>query len=389
VIATAALPAVAGALPPAGALAAGPPQGDFLNPGNIAVSPQTGDIYVADTGHGYVLRFNSSGAYLGQFHHPPAAYAPYPQYLAMAPSGDVYVSDQDAGTWLFSASGSYLSTVSGPNGGVAGQVAVDPSTGWFYIVNSNTIQKFDAAGNYVTDFYNQNAPANIIQGLAVDPVSHDVYASLAYSNLVEKFDSAGNFLSSFGTIGNGPGQWHSPGNMAVDGSANLYVADPDGNRVLKFDSSGRYLQQVGRAGSGKGEYQSPYALAVDASGNLYVLEWGNHDAVEKFSPAGSYIGQFAGDGTSSLRGSGGSSGATNSGAKCASCVVPRLVGLRLSSASQRLRRAHCLLGRVRRMPSTRRTGIVLSQNPKPGARSAAGGFVSVAVSQRRPAKGKK
>ena len=52
----------------------------------------------------------------------------------------------------------------------------------------------------------------------------------------------------------------------------------------------------------------------------------------------------------------------------ARCRVPRVIGLRLGRARQRIRRANCSVGRVRRV-RTRRSlrGRVIGQSPRPGA----------------------
>jgi hypothetical protein len=50
----------------------------------------------------------------------------------------------------------------------------------------------------------------------------------------------------------------------------------------------------------------------------------------------------------------------------ARCRVPRVIGFRLGQARQRIRRANCSVGRVRRAHS-RRVGRVIGQSPRPGA----------------------
>jgi len=48
--------------------------------------------------------------------------------------------------------------------------------------------------------------------------------------------------------------------------------------------------------------------------------------------------------------------------------VPRLLGLRLGAAKQRIRAANCSVGRVRRARSRRQLrGRVIGQSPRPGS----------------------
>ena len=64
------------------------------------------------------------------------------------------------------------------------------------------------------------------------------------------------------------------------------------------------------------------------------------------------------------------------------CVVPELVGLKLSAAKRGLKAAGCDVGAVKRKKSRRQAGRVLSQKAKPGSRLAAGTKVAVTVGRR-------
>jgi beta-lactam-binding protein with PASTA domain len=63
--------------------------------------------------------------------------------------------------------------------------------------------------------------------------------------------------------------------------------------------------------------------------------------------------------------------------------VPRLIGLRLGVARQRIRRANCRVGTVRRV-RTRRSlrGRVVGQSPRPGAVRRVGFPVNLRVGRR-------
>jgi hypothetical protein len=64
-----------------------------------------------------------------------------------------------------------------------------------------------------------------------------------------------------------------------------------------------------------------------------------------------------------------------------SCVVPRVVGLRLSVAKARIRKANCSVGQTRRAKS-KKIGRVIVQSPRPGARRARGARVKLVVGRR-------
>jgi len=63
------------------------------------------------------------------------------------------------------------------------------------------------------------------------------------------------------------------------------------------------------------------------------------------------------------------------------CVVPKVIGLRLTAARVRIRRARCAVGRVRRAHSGR-VGRVLAQNPRAGAQRLVGSRVNLLVGRR-------
>jgi beta-lactam-binding protein with PASTA domain len=63
------------------------------------------------------------------------------------------------------------------------------------------------------------------------------------------------------------------------------------------------------------------------------------------------------------------------------CVVPRLIGLRLAKAKSKILRAHCRVGRIRRLRS-RLVGRVIGQSPHAGARKSRGFRVTLLVGRR-------
>jgi subtilisin family serine protease len=65
------------------------------------------------------------------------------------------------------------------------------------------------------------------------------------------------------------------------------------------------------------------------------------------------------------------------------CVVPAVVGRRLSTARARITHAGCRVGRVRRARSKARAGHVATQHPRPGTRLAPRAHVNLTVSRGR------
>ena len=64
------------------------------------------------------------------------------------------------------------------------------------------------------------------------------------------------------------------------------------------------------------------------------------------------------------------------------CVVPKAKGKKLRAAKRAIKRAHCSVGKVTRVYSTKvKKGRVISQKPKPGTKLAAGSKLSLKVSK--------
>jgi beta-lactam-binding protein with PASTA domain len=59
-----------------------------------------------------------------------------------------------------------------------------------------------------------------------------------------------------------------------------------------------------------------------------------------------------------------------------------VIGLRLSAAKTKIRRAHCTVGRVTKRVNARRVGRVLKQTPRPGAVRTRGAKVNLVVGRR-------
>jgi DNA-binding beta-propeller fold protein YncE len=60
---------------------------------------------------------------------------------------------------------------------------------------------------------------------------------------VIKFDRNAKFLMTWGTKGEGPGQFNLPHSVDIDRNRRVYVADRANSRIQVFDENGKYLDQ--------------------------------------------------------------------------------------------------------------------------------------------------
>ena len=92
----------------------------------------------------------------------------------------------------------------------------------------------------------------------------------------------GRFLTTWGSSGNGDGQFDGPFGVAVDGSGNVFVVDDGNNRIQKFTNTGTFLTTWGSCGFGDGRFINPTCVAVDGSGNVFVAD-NNNNRIQKFA----------------------------------------------------------------------------------------------------------
>ncbi len=89
-----------------------------------------------------------------------------------------------------------------------------------------------------------------------------------------------------------------PTDVAWDAAGNVFVADGAGNnaRIAKFNSKGVFIKSWGSKGNGPGQFGSVLAVAVDAQGNVYVADGGNK-RIQVYDNNGTFKTQYTNIGT--------------------------------------------------------------------------------------------
>jgi sugar lactone lactonase YvrE len=129
-------------------------------------------------------------------------------------------------------------------------------------------------------------------GIAVDPVSHDLYIAERGNNRISRITSAGTFVMKWGVPGTGNGEFNAPIGVAADAAGYVYVTDHNNNRIQKFRVAGGQAQHVatwGGTGTLNGQLSGPYGITLDANGVLWVADGFNH-RIQKFDTNGNFLG---------------------------------------------------------------------------------------------------
>lgn len=335
--------------------------GEFTNPQGVALDPSLGVVYVVDGTR--VEKFDYQGHFLLQWGSYDLFQAA--SWIAVDPSShDVYLVANGNGAnkvLIFDPSGNFLGQF-GSSGADNGQftqaagIAINPSTHNVFVADAipgqGRVEEFSPSGTYLYQFGVAGTPND----MAIDPATGNIYVVVG-SNQVQVYNSLGIFIGAFGT-----NQLGMAKGIAIDPyTRDVYVADDSTYTVDQFNIDGQFLSEFGGFGSGAGQFEGPFGVAADPTYGLIYVADASGARVEIWYQPHPPPPPGGGGGTPH-------------------CVVPRLVGKRLTAARQALAAAHCALGRVRHRHTKRaHRGRVVSQSERAGTRLAAGAKVGVVV----------
>jgi DNA-binding beta-propeller fold protein YncE len=202
------------------------------------------NIWVVDVGAHTVLKVQPSGRILmvlGRRGSPGADEARFnqPTDVAVAPGGDIYVTDGygNSRVMKFSRDGKFL-TQWGSKGSGPGE--------------------FDLPHAVVLDLEGR------------------VYVADRENNRIQVFTPEGQFVAQWPELG-------SPWGLVMTPEEDILMADGKNNRIIKVGRDGRLLGTYGKPGKRSGEFSLAHGIALGTGGEIFVAEVANW-RVQKLVP---------------------------------------------------------------------------------------------------------
>ena len=276
---------------------AGTVPGTFNAPRGIAVAPD-GSIYVTDSRNHRIQHFAADGALLGTFGSngdislgdAPIGTFNEPWGIAVAPNGDVFVSD----TWnhriqRFTSEGKPIKMWGVFGGsdtpdGLYGPRGIAVSTdGRVFVADTGNkrIMVYDMNGKFITSFGGDgydlgkfNEPTDV----KVDSAGN-IYVADAWNQRVQMFTDVGDNTFTPAKFWDVDG-WSSQTldnkpYLAVFGDK-VFVTDPEGYRVIEFRNNGTFVQLWGEFGIENSQFGLPNGIAVGPDGAIWVADAANN-----------------------------------------------------------------------------------------------------------------
>ncbi|HXB73149.1 MAG TPA: hypothetical protein VNY05_33235 [Candidatus Acidoferrales bacterium] len=249
-------------------------QAQLSGPLGLCVAP-SGDIYVTDQGNKRVRKISPSGTITtvagngfgvsgGDGGPATSAGMVIPIRCAVDQNSNLFIVDQGAHVIRKVNADNLISTYAGTTQGFSGDGGLATQAA----MNNPTAAAVDAAGNlYVSDQVNQRIRRIDASTLTITTVAGT--GSAGYSG------DGGSAISA---------SLNFPGGVVVDSSGELFIVDSTNNRVRKV--SGGIISLVAGTGTPgfagdrgpalQAQFNNPFAITLDKAGNLYVGDIANN-----------------------------------------------------------------------------------------------------------------
>ena len=189
---------------------------------------------------------------------------------------------------------------------VAG-VAVDQEDRVYLICRGEQpVIVYDRQGNFIRTWGKGDFSPRT-HGIYVGP-DGTIYATDDGNHTVRQFTPEGRLLMTMGTLNvpsdtgydgkttgsiqRAAGPFHRPTNVAIGPRGDIYISDGYGNaRVHMFSATGQLKRSWGSPGDGPGQFRLPHGIACAADGRVFVCDR-EIDRIQIFSPDGEFLEQW-------------------------------------------------------------------------------------------------
>jgi DNA-binding beta-propeller fold protein YncE len=144
------------------------------------------------------------------------------------------------------------------------------------------------------------------QGIAIDPVSNDIFIADSGNNRISRWrlNALGiiGLVDTFGQLGDGEQDFHTPSDIAISDNGECYITDQFNHRIQVMDRDGHWLRSFGQAGYGidNDNFLLPTSIEHD-DGYIFISDLVNR-AVKVFDQNDQFVCSFSGFGADSSKG---------------------------------------------------------------------------------------
>ena len=139
--------------------------------------------------------------------------------------------------------------------------------------------------------FNDTLILNQPTGIAFNKVKSEIWVIETAAHSISILDKSGKKIRSFGSRGNGNGEFNFPTSIWIDDQGIAYVVDALNYRIQIFDKEGKFVSTFGEAGNSSGYFAMPKGIATDSYGNIYVTDALFHN-VQIFDKQGRFLYSF-------------------------------------------------------------------------------------------------
>lgn len=176
----------------------------------------------------------------------------------------------------------------GPEDGLAGQpfdVTIAPDgTVW---TMADVLNAIDPEGSVIESW--PSTTPDFSRGAIHFDQEGNLYVVDTPNHRVLKYGPDREFLLSWGSQGDGEGQFKCASDLVIDRAGNVYVNDCELQRIQKFAPDGTFLATISSPGEGEGQLHASPRIGIDGDDNIYAPDG---EQVEVFAPDGTFLRSF-------------------------------------------------------------------------------------------------